>query len=280
MKIVLTGASGRVGRYVLSELASDHDVVAFDARPPLDSSVRFVQGDITRLADCRQALEGAEVVVHLAAIPNPLNDPPERVMQINAMGTFNVIEAAVQVGVRRVVIASTDSALGFVFRRRDFLPDYLPIDEAHPLQPQDAYGLSKLIDEEICRSYSRAYGLETICVRICRVIFPEEVELNQKLADDPTVLAKGLWVYLDVRDAARAFRLAAETPGLQHEALFASAPDCFARAGTAQLLERFYPSLLPWADRLPGHRSLITGAKAQRLLGFEPRHSWRDVVPG
>ena len=278
MKIVLTGASGRVGRYVLAELAATHDVVAFDARPPVDSAVRFVQGDITRMADCRQALDGAEVVVHLAAIPNPLNNPPEQVMQINAMGTFNVIEAAVQAGVKRVVMASTDSALGFVFRRRDFLPEYLPIDEAHPLRPQDAYGLSKLIDEEICKSYSRAYGLETVCVRICRVIFPEEVELNQKLAADPTILAKGLWVYVDVRDAARAFRLAAEAPGLQHEAIFAAAPDCFARAETAQLLERFYPALLPWADHLSGHHSLITGAKAQRLLGFEPRHTWRDVV--
>ncbi len=267
-----------MGRYLLRELGAEHDVRAFDLRPPPDPNVTFVGGDITNLEDCKRAVEGAEVVIHLAAIPNPLSDPPERVMRVNAMGTFDMLEAAASAGVRRVVTASTDSALGFVFRKRDFLPAYLPIDESHPLQPQDPYGLSKLIGEEICKSYTRAHGLETVCVRICRVLFPEDADLNAQLASDPTILAKGLWVYVDVRDAARAFRLAAERPGLGHEALFAVAPDACAREETATLLERFYPALLPWADRLPGHSSLITGARAKEMLDFVPRFTWRDLV--
>jgi nucleoside-diphosphate-sugar epimerase len=280
MRIVVTGASGRVGRYLLRELGAEHDVRAFDLRPLADPKVTFVGGDITNLEDCKRAIDGAEVVIHLAAIPNPLSDPPERVMLVNAMGTFNVLEAATSAGVRRVVTASTDSALGFVFRKRDFLPEYLPIDEAHPLKPQDPYGLSKLIGEETCKSYTRGYGLETVCVRICRVLFPEDAELNARLASEPTILAKGLWVYVDVRDAARAFRLAAERPGLGHEALFAAAPDVCAREETASLLERFYPALLPWVDRVPGHSSLITGAKARQTLDFVPRFTWRDLVGG
>jgi len=279
MRIVVTGASGKVGRYVLDELHGRHDLVAFDVREPARADVAYVKGDVTNLEHCRRGLEGAEVVIHLAAIPNPLNDPAERIMRINALGTFNVVEAAASAGVRRVVTASTDSALGFVFRKRDFLPDYLPIDEDHPLRPQDPYGLSKLLCEEICKSYTRGVGLETVCVRICRVIFPDESDLNLRLADDPTILAKGLWVYVDARDAARAFRLAAEKPGIQHEAIFAAASDSYAREETPRLLDRFYPALSPFADRVPGRASLISGSKAECLLGFAPRYTWRDVVP-
>jgi UDP-glucose 4-epimerase len=278
VNIVVTGAAGKVGRYVLNELSQSHDVLAVDLAAPDRSDVRFARADVTSLDDCLRAVAGAEVVIHLAAIPNPLTSPPEVVMNVNVMGTYNVLEAAARSGVRRVVIASTDSALGFVFRRQDFLPDYLPIDESHPLRPQDPYGLSKVIDEEMCRAYTRGWGIETVCVRICRVIFPEEIELNRGLAADPTILAKGLWVYVDVRDAARAFRLAAETPGLRQEAIFAVAPDCHGPAATAERLDRFYPTLRDWADRVPGHSSLIAGARAERLLGFRTRYTWRDSV--
>ena len=278
MRIVVTGAGGKVGRFVLAALAGKHEVYAVDQVPPGRSDVRFLRADVTRLDECQWALEGAEVVIHLAAVPNPLTDPPARVMHVNVMGTYNILEAAARAGVRRVVTASTDSALGFVFRRRDFLPEYLPIDESHPLQPQDPYGLSKTLDEEICRAYTRGYGLETVCVRICRVIFPEEVELNRRLLADPTLLAKGLWVYIDARDAAQAFRLAAEAPALTHEAVFAVAPDSYARDSTAALLGQHYPALSGWSERMPAHAALITGAKAAQLLGFVPRYTWRDVT--
>ena len=278
MRVVVTGASGKVGRYVLAELAGKHEVIVLDVMPPAGAGLSFIQGDITRLTDCLKGLEGAEAVIHLAAVPNPLTDTGERIMHVNVMGTYNVLEAAARLGIRRVVTASTDSLLGFVFRRRDFLPEYLPIDEQHPRRPQDPYGLSKLLDEEICLSYTRGYGMETACVRICRVIFPEESDVNRHLADDPGLLAKGLWASVDARDAARAFRLAVECPIGGHEAIFAVAPDSYARDDTASLLERFYPALLPWAGRLRGHASLVTGEKAKRLLGFEPRCTWRDVV--
>jgi UDP-glucose 4-epimerase len=282
VKIVVTGAAGKVGRYVLDELnaaqTGSHEVIAADLTEPSGRDVQFIRADVTRLEECQRALDGAEAVIHLAAIPNPLSHPPEVVMHVNVMGTYNVLEAAARAGVRRVVIASTDSALGFVFRRRDFTPEYLPIDEQHRLKPQDPYGLSKMICEEMCQAYTRGWGMETVCVRICRVIFPDELELNRSLAADPTILAKGLWVYIDARDAARAFRLAAEVPVLEHEAVFAVATDCYGPNATADLLDQFYPSLLNWADQVRGRSSLITGAKAERLLGFRPTHSWRDVV--
>jgi nucleoside-diphosphate-sugar epimerase len=197
-------------------------------------------------------------------------------MQVNTMGTFNVLEAAARAGVRRVVLAATDSALGFVFRRTDFDPAYVPIDEQHPLEPQDAYGLSKLVSEEICQAYHRAYGIETVRVRICRVIFPDEIDLNASLLADPSIMAKGLWVWIDARDAARAFRLAAERPGLADEAVFAVAPDVYARHTTADLIARFYPSWSLWADKLPGRASFISGARARDLLGFVPAHGVDD----
>ncbi|TAK23945.1 MAG: NAD(P)-dependent oxidoreductase [Chloroflexota bacterium] len=278
MKIVVTGAVGRVGRYVVDELVPRHEVVAVDARAPARDDVPFVRADILSLDECRRAVEGADAVIHLAAIPNPLTDPAERVMHVNTMGTWTVLQACAEAGVRRFVQASTDSALGFVFRRQEFRPAYLPIDEAHPLLAQDPYGLSKLLGEQICWSFARGWDIETVCVRICRVIFPDDEATNRRLADDPSLMAKGLWVYVDARDAARAFRLAAETPGLNREAVFAGAPDAYSRVPTADLIARFYPDLAPMADRLPANASFITSAKAKAVLGWEPRFTWRDVV--
>jgi nucleoside-diphosphate-sugar epimerase len=278
MKILVTGAAGRVGRYVLDELRDWHEVTAADIRPPATGASRNVELDITDLNSCRELVAGVEAVIHLAAIPNPLHDPPERVMRINTLGLWNMLQASAEAGVQRFVQASTDSALGFVFRRQALLPLSLPIDEDHPLRPQDPYGLSKAIGESICWSFAQGWGIETVCVRICRVIFPDDTALNQSLLDDPSLMAKGLWVYVDARDAARAFRLAAETPGLRQVAIFAAANESYARAPTANLITEHYPDLVALSARLPGHASFISNARARALLGWEPKFSWRDVA--
>jgi|DewCreStandDraft_2_1066082.scaffolds.fasta_scaffold00026_71 nucleoside-diphosphate-sugar epimerase len=292
MRIAITGASGRIGRYVIEELRSRHEVVAFDIVPlpePYGSGVRCIIGDVRNLGEVEYVCREAEVVVHLAAIADPLRHPPEKVFAVNATGTYTVLEAAVRAGVRRVVVASCDAVLGFAFRRRDLLPEYLPIDERHPCRPQDPYGLSKLVSEEACRAFTRGYGLETICLRLCRVLFPQERDRLLNIVHTPEAAMNSLWAYVDVRDAARAFRLAAEwtfpepkqvnewrAPG--HECCFIAARDALAAHDLSELVRRYYPGIEPVLPGLAGAGSVISGQRAERLLGFTPRFSWRDMV--
>lgn len=280
MKILVTGGSGLVGRFVVSGLVEHgHQVTVLDMTRP-ELPVHFIRCNILELGDLVYALEGHDAVVHLAAIPHPMTDPPQKVMQVNVMGTFNVLEAAARAGVPKVVLASTDSTLGFVFATHDFPPDYLPIDEAHPLRPQDSYGLSKALDEQIAASYTRRHGISTICVRICFICDTRLVNEHPEWVGAEADL-RGLWVYTDGRDAAQAFRLAAEVDGLGHETCFVSADDGRNTIPTMDLIAEHFQSVACDANLLTGeYASLISNAKAKRILGYQPQHSWHDHWQG
>ena len=280
MKIVVTGGSGLVGTFVLQELKDRHELMVLDRHAPKIKGMPFVKGDILDLDACRKTFEGADAVIHLAAIRDPLNDPPERVMHVNVMGTFMVHQAAVDAGVRRVVQASSDATYGLVFSTRAFSPEYLPLDEEHPQRPQDPYGLSKVVGEEIARSFTRKCGLETVAVRICFVWLPEQAEMYAPLTRDPEEpkWMKGLWIYTHAWDAARAFRLAAEAPGIEYEAFLISAADNGTVYDTMDLVRRFYPGDIPLKRKLVGKASLADWSKAKKILGYEPRYTWRDIV--
>jgi nucleoside-diphosphate-sugar epimerase len=165
MRVLVTGGSGYVGRVVCERLVREHDVTNFDRNPPPQPLGQFLRGDILNSAHLMYAMRGVEAVVHLAAIPHPMHDPSDAVMNVNVMGTQRVVEAAALGSPKRIVVASSDSTFGFVFGKGRIMPEYLPIDEAHPTRPPDCYGLSKLIKEEICRRYTRDLGLETVCLR-------------------------------------------------------------------------------------------------------------------
>jgi len=281
MKIVVTGGNGKVGRYLVADLAKDHEVVSMDRMGEPSDGAAFVKGDVCNFDACLRAFDGAEVVIHLAAIPHPLSDPQPHVWKVNVTSTYNVHEAAAQSGVRRVVHASSDSTLGFCFMDRRFEPEYLPLDETHPCKPQDSYGLSKLTGELIAQSFTRRVGLETVALRICLVLFPG-VEYCMNVASEtqtkPASDRKNLWTYNHVLDVVHAFRLAAETDGLEHEVLFISAADVLAREETMELIQKYHPTVSDIRSDLSGHRSLVDYSKATRLLGYEPRHNWRELA--
>ena len=278
MRVLVTGGSGRVGSYVVPELiAAGHDVAILDIRAPAAPGAAFHEGSILSLDDCRDAFTGVEAVVHLAAIPHPLNDPPEQVMRVNVMGTWNVHQAAVEAGVRRVVQASSDSTYGYIFRTREIPLDYLPIGEDYPQRPQDPYGLSKAVGEQIARTFADGSGLETVALRICWVWMPDEPAAYRRLTQEPDTWWRNLWVYNDARDAALAFRLAVETPGLACERFCISAADNGTEADTLDLFSKHYGDV---ALRKPieGRQSPIDTSRAAERLGYRPRHSWRDWV--
>ena len=278
MKILVTGGSGDVGGYVVRDLLeADHEPVVFDQKRPERDDVEYREGDILDLDGCRKACEGVDAIVHLAAIRVPLPDTPDKVLHVNAVGTFNIHQAAADVGVRRVVQASSDSTYGFTFWRKEIKPTYVPIDEAHPQRPQESYGLSKIAGELIAQSFTDGYGLETACLRICYVWFPHNPGGYKGLTEDPSRWSKSLWLYNDARDVAQAFRLAVETQGIRHERLCISAADNGTRCETPELLQKFYPNV-PVRKPLGGRVSLMDYSHATEVIGYQPRHSWRDWV--
>ena len=279
MRIVITGGSGNVGRYVVDELRKfHHKVTVFDVKESKDKDVTFVKGDMLKIDDCRRAFEGAEAIVHLAAIPHPLNDPPEKVFNINVAGTFNIHQAAADLGIGKVVQASSDSSYDFNFRKEAdvLLPEYLPIDEDHPQKLQDPYGLSKKVGEEIARSFVSRYGMTTVALRICWVVFPEPesvLEFKKKLKK-----GGGYW-YNDVRDVAYAFRLAIEAKGLKNYEVFCiSAQDTATELDSIELTRREWGSHIPFTREIKGRESLYDWTKARVLLGYQPRYTWSDII--
>lgn len=172
MRVVVTGGTGNIGRYVCDELTeAGYETIAVDRAKPRQGKVpaRFVQADLTSLDETLKALSGAGQVVHLAAIPNPANDPPEVVLRDNTTATYNVFEAARRHGIPRVVYASSESATGFGIHEVKLKPQYVPIDEAHPCWPHECYSLSKYLGEQIAQGYGQAYGIECIALRWCGV---------------------------------------------------------------------------------------------------------------
>jgi len=278
MKVLVTGGSGKLGNYIIPLLKEKYDITVFDFKEPSQQVNKFINGDIVNLDNCRKACEGIDTVIHLAAIPVPFRDPPEKVFHVNVMGTFNVLEASCNSNVKRVIFASSDGVLGFVFQEKKFSPEYIPIDEEHPFKPQDSYGLSKLVGEEICKAYTRRYDIQTICLRPMFIRFPEMRDEFNFLADDPSEWWKGLWTYTDARDAAQAFYLTLENEHLkQHDAFYICADNNGTREKTRTLIEKYYPEVKKISHSLGEYDSLISCAKAKKILGYKPKFTWRDL---
>jgi nucleoside-diphosphate-sugar epimerase len=286
MKLAVTGGSGKLGQWVVRELvdAADdrvpHEVTVFDlvTGPPLEG-VRYLVGDVQDLGQVVGAMAGADAVIHLAAYPRPGLVTDEVTFRTNVMGTFNVHEAAWRLGIRRVVSTSSVAPLGFDFREREFLPDYLPFDEDHPLRPQDPYGLSKEVGEAIARSYTARCGMVTVVLRPPGLMTPEQMAEIRRDGGRP-VTRFALYSYVDLRDLARAYRLAVERPLDGCHVLFVAADD----SGVAEPLADLYPRLLPsLGDRardLTGSRPSVSNARAKAVLGWQPRYTWRQAEDG
>jgi nucleoside-diphosphate-sugar epimerase len=211
-------------------------------------------------------------VIHLAAIHNPNIATTSLTYQTNVDGTFNVHHAAFRLGVGRVVSASSNAVVGWSYDEI-FEPDYLPIDEAHPLRPTDVYGLSKEIGETIARSYARK-GVETVVLRPSGVVTPEELDhIKQQGGREPSGFFA--YSYVDARDLARAFRLAVERPIGSATVLFVVADDSTVAEPLCDLYPRVRPSISSKAKSLTGSRGAYSNLRAKELLGWQPAHSWR-----
>ena len=284
MRAVVTGGSGRIGRWVVRELVSrDHEVTIFDKTAPSEqpAGVRYKLGECEDLGAVYDVLRGHDAVIHLAAIPSNQVHPYPTVFRTNVLSTYHVGEAAGRLGLRKLVAASSINALGITMAERPFNPQYLPIDEEHPRLPQDAYSLTKLLDEEMLGAFNRRTGLQTIAIRPPLMLYgdPErEAPLVRERLDNPDLNARVMWVYCDVRDLATGFRLAVEDQTLENETFFITADEPLARQPLAELLPRYFPGIGEMAAGLTGTAPAVVSTKAKRLLGYRPQHSWHEYV--
>jgi len=280
MRVAVTGAAGRLGSATVAALlAHDHVVVGIDHKPIATQGVQRMRADLCDLGQTYGALAGAEVVIHLAAIPAPVGLPPEVIYTTNVLSTFNVFEAAATLGIRRVVSASSVSALGFPWQHRWSEPHYVPIDEAHPLIPQDCYGLSKVHGEDVAAAYCRRGAGSAASLRFSTILTLEAYESQiAHTRADPYGQAHLLWSYVDLRDAAEACVLAAMADFEGHEPLYITAEDTTSELPTADLLDHCFPSV----PRVPGDRSprwsLLDIGRAAQVIGYRPRYRWQEVL--
>ncbi len=281
MNVLVTGGSGKVGRYVVDALMADHTVSVLDTRNPAGPHSHFHRVDVLSLSSLSKAIDGYDAVVHLAGIPHPLDHPGEKVFQVNTIGTFNVLEASAAAGVSTFIFMSSESTLGFAFARKPMSPLTVPIDEDHPLRPQDPYAMSKVSGEMLCAGYSRTYGMRSVSLRAPWIWVPEDEDrkLYRSLVREYEQWSRNLWSYIHVADVCSAVQasLAAETMS-GYEAFFITAHDQWTDRPTRELLTQFFPQTEIPSDAFHGRESLISGAKAGSLLGWSPRFTRDDIL--
>jgi nucleoside-diphosphate-sugar epimerase len=251
----------------------------------------FLRADLTDFGETIEALRGADAVVHLAAIPAPRIRTVARTFEINILSTYNVFSAAAQLGLERVVWASSETVLGLPFGRihaRNLLdpaavaghhpePDYVPIDEDHPIRPHSSYSLSKVNGEEMARQFARWSGIPFVGLRFSAIREPREYASFPDSWRDPHLGEWNVWAYVDARDVAQACRLALTADISGAEVFIIAAGDTTMDRPNPELLAECFPSV-PQRPGTGDFDSLLSIDKARRLLGYAPRYSWRDVI--
>jgi nucleoside-diphosphate-sugar epimerase len=277
--ILVTGGNGRIGQRVVRLLHQHgYNVTNADMAPHPSEFARSIAADLTDLEQVTTALRGQDGVIHLAAIPGPGFHPSEVIFKNNMLSSFNVLHAATELGIRRVVLAGSVSALGFTFAHRRFNPLTIPIDEQHPFLPQDVYGMTKSLLEELGQSFARRTpDMAITSLRFTIVLTPDEI--RRDIDNPPYDQSSVFWSYVDVRDAAEACRLALEKAPPGFDAMYIAAPDSLHRAPVRELLAQAYPgaeSLIP--PDFKDHQSILSSEKAREKLGFVAQYTWERVL--
>lgn len=275
-RVVVTGGRGRLGRHVVPALrARGHDAYVLDLVPGAEGDGAVV--DILDIAALRRALAGAEAIVHLAGLDMDAACAPEDFIRVNVPGTWNVLQAAQELGVAKVVLASSVTATGLNEARADWAPHRLPIDETQACRPRHPYGVSKLLIERAARSVAEAGTTEVIALRPMLVVRPEAVARVAALGRDPARRSLCYWVSSE--DAAQAFVRAVETDGVGYGAFFVTAEDGYAAEPTLARVARLWPGVpVEISDPVRYERdpfaSAFDGARARAVLGFAPAMRW------
>jgi nucleoside-diphosphate-sugar epimerase len=273
VRIVVTGGSGKAGRWVVRDLRErGHEVLNVDVTHDGSTHGLCVLADLTDLGQCHEVVAGADTVVHLAAIPAPEIRPAGETFRNNALSTYNVFSAAVESKIERIVWASSETVLGLPF---DEPPAYAPIDERHPPRPETSYALSKLVGEAMAGQFTRRSGIPFIGLRISNIMEPPDYARFPTWQDDPRARKWNLWGYVDVRDVAQAVRRSLEADVTGAEVAIVAAADTCMRRDSADLMAEVYPGVRLMRP-VEGRETLLAIDHARELLGYDPEHSWLD----
>jgi UDP-glucose 4-epimerase len=283
VKILVTGSRGKVGAATVTALAdAGHDVTACDLGPPefeRGGGPVYKRADLTAAGDAFAVVRGHDAVIHAAAIPDPQHHPAHVVFANNLQATFNTLEAAVRFGVPRFVNVSSETVPGFFFPERGWLPEYAPIDEDHPIRPQDPYALTKHFGEQLMDAAIRRSDIRCISIRPSWVQWEGNYERNLgPHLRDPDEPSAAFWTYIDAYDLADALRLAAESDLPGHEVMYIASPDNSANRPLAEMIRRHYGDAVPLRELDREDASGTSIARARRLLGYAPSRSWRDYL--
>jgi nucleoside-diphosphate-sugar epimerase len=282
--VAVTGSSGKLGRHVVRDLHEhSYRVIALDRVPDPDSVADAgVRVDLTDHGQVLEALiavddrhDGVDAVVHLAAIPAPGLTTNAATFTNNITATYNVFAAAKTAGVRNIVWASSETVLGLPF---DVPPPSIPVDEDYPVRPESTYSLVKSLEEEMARHFCRwDPQLKMIGLRFSNVMDPHDYARFPGFDADPQLRKWNLWAYIDGRDGAQAVRLALahETKGVD-VFVIANADSVMSRP-SSDLVAEVYPGV-PVKHELGEHETMLSIDKARRVLGYEPKHSWRTAM--
>jgi nucleoside-diphosphate-sugar epimerase len=292
-RVIFTGGSGKAGRHVVQHLVEHgYRVLNLDTKPLDNPQVRTLITDITDSGQVFNALssytglhefdpdlrpEKIDAVVHFAAIPRIMITPDNEVYRVNVMGTYNIIEAAVKLGIPKVIIASSETTYGIVFANGHRDPEYFPLDEEYPVDPMDSYALSKIVNERTAQAFARRTGTDIYAIRIGNVIEPHEYALFPDWFAKPDFRRRIAWSYIDARDLGQIIRLGIEKDGLGFQIFNAVNNDTSSDLPTAELLRRYYPNVSVNGN-LGEFEGLLSNRKTREVLGFKEAHNWRKYV--
>jgi len=271
LKVLVTGSSGRIGRYVVRELLSaGHDVLGVDLVAPSEAAGRFLRVDLTNAGETYQAVAGAEAVVHMGAWADAGKVPDTRTYAENVQSTFNVLQACADLGVRRVISASSGQVYGF----HRLAPLYLPVDENHPLRPVNSYALSKTAGEQMADYFVANRGLTVLSFRLNGIRAPAFLAAEiEQLQRDPHRAAGQMWTRTDCRDAALACRLALEADTVQ-SGVYNITGGLVIEDDPVSLVRQQYGTEPEIRGDLSAYLSPISCARAEAAFGYRPRYLW------
>lgn len=280
--VVVTGATGKAGRYVVADLVEHgYEVRAVDlAVGPSDREwaeglgATLLRTDLTEYGQAVDVLGGADSVVHLANIPAPGLFPPAHTLTVNTGMNNNVFLAAASCGLSRVVWTSSETTLGLPF---DTPPRYAPVDEAHYPYPTSTYALSKVLGETAAEQISGWSGIPFVALRLSNVFTEGDYHHVSGFWSDARLRRWNLWGYVDARDVAQACRLALTADVTGARSYVVAAADTVMNRPSAEVLAEVFPGV-SLTREIGTHETLLSIESARQELGYEPKHSWRDVV--